>query len=1638
MANAARARKPWDLTDDETLTTFQNWQSIVLYNLSLDPNWVRFLPPDGVHKTWNKKSATHPNRGLVADGAPIPENDRKSATFKNTQLELMLGYISGYASVISRNSVVKTSTCLQDIWQQLREYYNFASTGAQFLELAAIKLMPDEKHERLFQRLTAFFDDNLLSVGCGIQHHGVDVTTDEEITPTVENTIVFLWLQLIHPGLPGLVKQKYGSELRQKTIASLKREISQALSSLLDELRSIDDTRVQRTATYQPRPSARRPNRPFKSCTLCKAAGRSGAQNHNLSECRFLPDGDRRALARSRAVIGADAPDHNEDIDGPSDDYDDALFDEPTACRVGIIQSPILVVHYGSHPVHLTLDTGATSTMIRSAFARKIGLPITPATQTARQADGRSTLTVIGETHFEVSRGRYTFQVDGLVVDELHNDVLAGTTFLVSNDIATRPAKNQIIIKGKDIIYYGAQHTKISATARRVTVQTALCRASNHTVAVMPGEFIEFSVPDKSDTTWALEPRMDCMVNHGVKLAKAWPTPQEIQSVAGIIRVVNTREDPILIRRHQHVCQVTPVVEVEDTGLPPSDICPDSTARVIIPGDTSQPYYTAVSLDPDNSLSQECKDKFTSLLSKYDDVFTPVVSLYNGASGDVKATVNMGPTLPPQRKGRLPHYNTATLRDLQDKFDDLERAGVFAKPEDVNITVEYLNTSFLVKKPSGGSRLVTAFGEVGAYSKPQPSLMPSVDKVLRDIAAWQYIIITDLLQSFYQIPLEHSSMKYCGVVTPYKGIRVYTRSAMGMPGSETCLEELMSRVLGELIMDGKVAKLADDLYIGGQTPEEALDNLSSVLDALQCNNLRLSARKTIICPKSAVILGWIWSAGTLKASSHKLSALSTVDPPKTVQGLRSFIGAYKVLSRVLPGYAQYTHSLDKTTAGRQSKEKIVWHDELLAQFKEAQAALLHTRAITLPTASDTLWIVTDGAVKSNGMGATMYVFRDNKTYLAGFFNAKLHKHQITWLPCEVEALCIAAAIKHFSPYIIQSSTTTQVLTDSRPCVQAYEKLNRGEFSNSARVTTFLSMVSRYQVHVSHIAGAANLPSDYTSRNAASCPDHNCQVCKFVFLMEDATVRGVCVKDIIEGAVRMPFTSRAAWYATQLECPDLRRSHAYLKNGTRPSKKATNIKDTKRYIKVLTLSNDGMLVYRDELPFHQVRERIAVPRPVLDGLLTALHIRLDHPAQSQLKQVFTRYFYALDLDKALSLVSANCHHCVSLRSFPPYLQPQSSVQPPDVLGCSFAADVMRRYRQHILVIRETVSSYTRTMIIADEQHGTLRDALLILCSDFKSPGDGIIHIRVDAAPAFQHLATDTTLTQKGITLVLGHVKNVNKNPVAEKAIQELGLECLRLRPEGGPMSHVTLALTTARMNSRIRTNGLSAVEMWTQRDQLTGEQLAISDRDLILQQQRSRQNNQPSSAKSKSHGKCDHTHELHVGDLVYIKGEKDKTKSRDKYLVVEVDGQRCKVRKFTSSQFRSRTYELKVGDCYPIYSTVLGRSWQGPVRGLDPDTVSESDFTDGSESDHEPVQSHGPEPVDPEPPDHTHPSPALDTQPTIPPADLVQVPSPALSSHLEDTTKLPIKKSCQKGVRSKSGRKTAPPAWMDKNQWELDW
>ena len=107
---------------------------------------------------------------------------------------------------------MKNSTSLEFIWQTIRQHFGFQVTGAHFIDFSDIHLEADERPEDLYQRLIAFVEDSLLRSN-GLSHHGEAMPEDEELSPTLENLVVLSWLKLIHPSLPRLVKQRYGTEL---------------------------------------------------------------------------------------------------------------------------------------------------------------------------------------------------------------------------------------------------------------------------------------------------------------------------------------------------------------------------------------------------------------------------------------------------------------------------------------------------------------------------------------------------------------------------------------------------------------------------------------------------------------------------------------------------------------------------------------------------------------------------------------------------------------------------------------------------------------------------------------------------------------------------------------------------------------------------------------------------------------------------------------------------------------------------------------------------------------------------------------------------------------------------------------------------------------------------------------------------------------------------------------------------------------------------------------------------------------------------------------------------------------------------------------------------------------------------------
>ena len=1521
-----------------TFPQFETWKQNILYHLSLNEDFRPYL-----HLNFGKKTKHSSLRNLRDDVNDKGELDPRGATAETKCIivDQLLEQLSNWTlNIIPRNDVTRDCASLEAVWQKLRLYYNMESTGSLLNEVWNVVREPDETPQALYSRLKQMYDDNLLRSN-GLHHVDGPLAEDEELSPTLHNTIILHWLNILHPKLRDVVSQRFATELRNSTYARIFPEISRCINELL---LTIDSESVCRTFGSRPFTPRSRDNfqefnrdqyrdnrysnrdnfrdsrsRGFskprqKWCEYCKVGGRKFYQGHDTSECSYLR---RDNVGKSRAMDFDEGEVLDESFETGSTSalcgIENLSTTEHVLNRVSTCASPVLPLYHKGLLCNLTLDSGATLNVMRGSKARQLGLKIRPTTLSARMADGRTPLRVEGETELDFELNGKVYHMSALVADFTDADILAGTPFMTSNDISIRPAKGQIIIGDqKEVILYDSRVRSERPTARLITSFDVKvpCRS-----VILPGEALTVDVPFETENEVVVEPRFDLSCNSRFKESNMWPSPQFLTVSNGSIDLVNYSQEPILVKKLERICKVYPS---KDAPL-------ISSAVSSPPSVSTQPmkkfgmYSTPVSLNPEAILSNQIECSFRDVLKEYDSVFNPRISLYNGHSGPCSVDINMCTTKPSPRRGRLPLYSKGNMDELQLKFDELVEKGIFARPQDLGVQVEYVSPSFLVRKPSGGSRLVTDFTSLAPFIKVMPSTLPDVNSTLLKIGSWKYIIKSDLTEAYFQIPLTKSSQKYCGVVSPYKGTYVYTTGCMGLPGTEVALEELTCRVFGDLVMEGCVAKVADDLYIGGSSEKDLLENFKVVLHRLQQNNLKLSPRKTVIGPKSTVILGWVWSQGQLQASSHRLSSLAECPRPQTVSAMRSFIGSYRFLSKVLKNYAHILEPLESFIAGKDSKAHIDWNDQLDTAFKTAQDSLRSSKTITLPRPSDVLWIVTDGSLRNRAVGATLYIVREGIPKLGGFFSARLPGNQAGWLACEVEGVAIASALHNFAPLIRQSLHRPHVLTDSKPCIQASEKFYRGEFSTSAKLATFLNAVGTYRAILGHISGKANLVSDFASRSPILCDNQTCDICKFIQELCECVVGSISMDDLLNGRVRIPFTNRSAWLSTQKDCPDLEKVKFHLSQGSPPSRKHKKLKDVRRYLHSGALiASDGLIVVREAKPFKHLTDRIIVPRSVSTGLLMALHLQCSHPSAYQLKKVFNRYFFTLGADSLITSITNGCQQCSAVKDIPTSLIEQSTSEPPDHIGFNFAADVIKRERQNILILRETVSSFTLAMIIHDETVESLRNAIIRLISQTRPSPTSTAVIRVDPAPSFQSIFQRLKLSDQNIVLELGRFKNKNKNPVIDKAIKELQRELRVQNPIGGPISSMSLDMAVATLNSRLRDPGLSAQEMWTGRDQVSGEQLAFEDRALIENQFRRRLKNHQYSERSKARGHAAFPPaKVDVGDLVYLYSEGNKNSPRPRYIITSTDDEWLMIKKLQGSLFANKPYKVKRSEVFKV-------------------------------------------------------------------------------------------------------------------------
>ena len=217
-----------------------------------------------------------------------------------------------------------------------------------------------------------------------------------------------------------------------------------------------------------------------------------------------------------------------------------------------------------------------------------------------------------------------------------------------------------------------------------------------------------------------------------------------------------------------------------------------------------------------NKLSKSRTTKLFDIHRTYSSVFDSDLSQgYNGFSGNYDVDFNFTNDIPPPiHLGCVPSYNKRGDDVLvQAKIDELEENNVVAKARDVDIIPKYASPVMLVRKHSSRNftedeyqtlpldnklkhnRLVLCHNKLNEYVDKIPYRYKTIEDTINIVGAFEFVITSDLTDSFWQRHVAPSKLPYFAFHSPYKGTYIFLRSSQGFINQSEDLEDLVSYVL---------------------------------------------------------------------------------------------------------------------------------------------------------------------------------------------------------------------------------------------------------------------------------------------------------------------------------------------------------------------------------------------------------------------------------------------------------------------------------------------------------------------------------------------------------------------------------------------------------------------------------------------------------------------------------------------------------------------------------------------------------------------------------------------------------------------------------------------------------------------------
>ena len=375
-----------------------------------------------------------------------------------------------------------------------------------------------------------------------------------------------------------------------------------------------------------------------------------------------------------------------------------------------------------------------------------------------------------------------------------------------------------------------------------------------------------------------------------------------------------------------------------------------------------------------------------------------------------------------------------------------------------------------------GHRAVFDYRYLNSVSERYHWPLPRISELLQSLGRYKVFSGVDLLDGFYQLPVDEDSQDLTTVTTPF-GVYKWRVLPMGVSNGPSYFSKFVARAFKD---QPGAHTYIDDCGLGAHTVDEGLDTIDSFLTTCARENIKLKESKCFWLYSQIAFLGHLVSHQQLQPMHKHLEAIGLWERPKTRKQMSAFLGLCNYYRDHIQDYASMASALYNwtSTSKKVGKEPVQWTTEMITAFTSLKESLTSPQVLDVYEETADHRISTD-ASQHVGMGAVFEQRRPGSSEWKplGYYSKKWSPAQLNYHVAAKEMLAIYSSIRYWQYWLLGNKTFT-IRTDSSAC--SYY-LSKAAAQLDQREVRWLDFLADFHFTIEHIAGTINIVADTLSR-----------------------------------------------------------------------------------------------------------------------------------------------------------------------------------------------------------------------------------------------------------------------------------------------------------------------------------------------------------------------------------------------------------------------------------------------------------------------------------------------------------------------------------------------------------------------------